>query len=282
MHPSGRRRWRCRGGSGPWSHRDVIDTIADGVAGRYPIPEVLEDLLEVVDDVVLVGEDSIKAGMRQLFELAGLVVEPSAALGLAAIVEDRERFRGLAVATSSAAATSPRRLPTLGTQVKERVRPSATDPIAASTAALASVWWIGYSKVDRRHVRHRGDATTPASRSTIHVERVSEPGHGRPFGRSARWRRLRRDDARPRQRPAMATRPPMPRQPPAIARTIGRRRPATHPVWDRNHEHGTEAHGRAGRQPSPAPPASGCDTEATTETAANTNHDARCGLVVPR
>lgn len=78
---------------------DTVDTIADGVAGRYPIPEVLDDLLEIVDDVVLVDEDSIKTGMRHLFERAGLVVEPSAALGVAAIVEDRERFRDLRVAT---------------------------------------------------------------------------------------------------------------------------------------------------------------------------------------
>ena len=78
---------------------DTIDTIADGVAGRYPIPEVLEDLLEIVDDVVLVDDDSIKDGMRHLFDLGGLVVEPSAALGVAAILEDHERFRGLTVAT---------------------------------------------------------------------------------------------------------------------------------------------------------------------------------------
>ena len=78
---------------------DTIDTIADGVAGRFPIPEVLDDLLEIVDDVVLVDEDSIKDGMRYLFDLGGLVVEPSAALGVAAIIEDRERFHGLTVAT---------------------------------------------------------------------------------------------------------------------------------------------------------------------------------------
>ncbi len=78
---------------------DTIDTIADGVAGRYPIPEVLDDLLEIVDDVVLVDEDSIKTGMRHLFELGGLIIEPSAALGVAAILEDRERFRDLTVAT---------------------------------------------------------------------------------------------------------------------------------------------------------------------------------------
>jgi threonine dehydratase len=78
---------------------DTIDTIADGVAGRYPIPEVLEDLLEVVDDVVLVEEDLIKRGMRLLFECAGLVVEPSAALGVAAILGNPEKFAGLSVAT---------------------------------------------------------------------------------------------------------------------------------------------------------------------------------------
>ena len=44
---------------------DRIDTIADGVAGRCPIPEVLDDLLVVLDDVVLVREDSIKVGMRR-------------------------------------------------------------------------------------------------------------------------------------------------------------------------------------------------------------------------
>jgi threonine dehydratase len=78
---------------------DTIDTIADGVAGRYPIPEVLDDLLEVVDDVVLVDDESIKLGMRHLFAHAGLVTEPSAALGIAAVLEDPERFRGRSVAT---------------------------------------------------------------------------------------------------------------------------------------------------------------------------------------
>lgn len=78
---------------------DTIDTIADGVAGRFPIPEVLDDLLQVVDDVVLVDEDTIKRGMRLLYEDASLVVEPSAALGVAAVLEDPERFRGRTVAS---------------------------------------------------------------------------------------------------------------------------------------------------------------------------------------
>ncbi|MEO3885351.1 pyridoxal-phosphate dependent enzyme [Nonomuraea sp. B5E05] len=87
-----------------WHERRVVttesaDTIADGVAGRYPIPEVLDDLLEVADDAVLVQEASIVAGMRMLLEDGGLVVEPSAALGVAAVLEDRDRFAGRHVVT---------------------------------------------------------------------------------------------------------------------------------------------------------------------------------------
>ena len=87
-----------------WRGRRVIttestDTIADGVAGRRPIPAVLDDLLLVADDAVLVQEASIVAGMRMLLDHAGLVVEPSAALGIAAILEDRDRFAGRHVVT---------------------------------------------------------------------------------------------------------------------------------------------------------------------------------------
>ena len=87
-----------------WRERRVIttestNTIADGVVGRYPIPAVLDDLLLVADDAVLVQESSIIAGMRMLLEHAGLVVEPSAALGIAAILEDRDRFAGRHVVT---------------------------------------------------------------------------------------------------------------------------------------------------------------------------------------
>jgi threonine dehydratase len=75
------------------------NTIADGVAGRYVVPEVLDDLLAVADDLLLVSEESIKEGMRLLFDHAGLVVEPAAALGVAAILEDEDRFATRSVAT---------------------------------------------------------------------------------------------------------------------------------------------------------------------------------------
>jgi threonine dehydratase len=78
---------------------DRVDTIADGVAGRFPIPAVLDDLLLVADHVALVEEESIIAAMRLLYHHAGLVVEPSAALGVAAMLEDRSRYRGKRVVT---------------------------------------------------------------------------------------------------------------------------------------------------------------------------------------
>jgi len=87
--------WR----SGRVVETETIDTIADGVAGRCPIPEVLDDLLAVLDDAALVSEDSIKAGMRLLYRHAGLVAEPSAALGVATVLEDPGRFAGRRVAT---------------------------------------------------------------------------------------------------------------------------------------------------------------------------------------
>lgn len=87
--------WRARA----VVNTDTAETIADGVAGRFPIPEVLDDILVLLDDTVLVAEDSIKAGMRLLYQHAGLVTEPSAALGVAAILENRERFAGRRVAT---------------------------------------------------------------------------------------------------------------------------------------------------------------------------------------
>jgi threonine dehydratase len=87
-----------------WHQRRVVttdstDTIADGVAGRRPIPEVLADLLVLADDAVLVQESSIITALRLLHDHAGLVAEPSAGLGIAAILEAPARFAGREVTT---------------------------------------------------------------------------------------------------------------------------------------------------------------------------------------
>src|ERR1035441_6925190 len=101
MHLGARR----RGDLHPAAGRTGDDTLLAPAARRHhrlgqrPIPAVLDDLLLVADDAVLVQEASIIAGMRMLLDHAGLVVEPSAALGIAAILEDRDRFSGRHVVT---------------------------------------------------------------------------------------------------------------------------------------------------------------------------------------
>lgn len=76
-----------------------IDTIADGIGVRVPVPEAVQDMRGVVDDAVLVTDESMLLATRLLHEHLGLVVEPSGAAGVAAILEDRTRFSGQLVAT---------------------------------------------------------------------------------------------------------------------------------------------------------------------------------------
>lgn len=74
-------------------------TIADGIAVREPVPEVLGDLQATVDDILLVDDATLVRAMRMVFEALGLVVEPAGVAGLAAVLEYPERFRGAYVAT---------------------------------------------------------------------------------------------------------------------------------------------------------------------------------------
>jgi threonine dehydratase len=78
---------------------DTIDTIADGIGVRLPVPEAVADMRGTVDDAVLVREPSIVAAMRLVHAHLGVVIEPSGAVGIAAILEDRARFADQLVAT---------------------------------------------------------------------------------------------------------------------------------------------------------------------------------------
>jgi threonine dehydratase len=75
-----------------------IDTIADGIAVRIPVPEALEVMRETVDEVMLVTDEEILAAMRMLLLDGGLLVEPAGAAGLAALAKRREELRGMRVA----------------------------------------------------------------------------------------------------------------------------------------------------------------------------------------
>ncbi|MGQ0539783.1 MAG: threonine ammonia-lyase [Gemmatimonadaceae bacterium] len=93
--PALERSWRA----GAVVTTDRADTIADGIAAREPVPEVIDDLRANVDDVLLVDDTTIIRAMRLIFESLGLIVEPAGVAGLAALLEYPERFRGSYVAT---------------------------------------------------------------------------------------------------------------------------------------------------------------------------------------
>jgi threonine dehydratase len=78
---------------------DEVDTIADGLAVRVPVEEALNDIYLVVDDILLVDDQTILAAMRLLFRQLGIAVEPAGAAGVAAALTYREKFAGQLAAT---------------------------------------------------------------------------------------------------------------------------------------------------------------------------------------
>ena len=85
--------------SGRTISHDRIDTIADGIGVRVPVPEALDDLRGLVDEQILVPDDDILRAMRLLHQHAGVVAEPSGAAGLAAVVQEPARFAGQTAGT---------------------------------------------------------------------------------------------------------------------------------------------------------------------------------------
>jgi threonine dehydratase len=77
---------------------DTISTIADGIGVRIPIPECVQDMEGVIDDGILVNDASLIEAMRLAHEHLGLVLEPSGAAGLAAVLENRDRFADRTIA----------------------------------------------------------------------------------------------------------------------------------------------------------------------------------------
>ena len=72
-----------------------VDTIADGIAVRVPIPEALAYLAPVVDDVVLVSDDALRKAMELVLDETGLVGEAAGVAGLAALIEHPPLRSGL-------------------------------------------------------------------------------------------------------------------------------------------------------------------------------------------
>jgi threonine dehydratase len=80
-HPSTR-------GGGELARTDMnqpTHTIADGIEVRVPVQKAVEKMKNLVDDIVLVNDDTLIETMRLSASALGFVLEPSGAAGLAAI-----------------------------------------------------------------------------------------------------------------------------------------------------------------------------------------------------
>lgn len=78
---------------------EKVNTIADGIAVRVPVAQALIDMQDLVDDALLVKEESIIQSMKMLHAQAGIMSEPSGAVGVAAILENQKTFAGKRVGT---------------------------------------------------------------------------------------------------------------------------------------------------------------------------------------
>ena len=81
-----------------WDESAAVDTLADGLAVRVPIPKIVEELTCLVDDVWTVSESDILPAVKSLMELEQVFAEPSAATPIAAMAGQPDEVRGKRVA----------------------------------------------------------------------------------------------------------------------------------------------------------------------------------------
>jgi threonine dehydratase len=81
-------------------------TIAGALVITDPVAESFARIVELVDEVVLVNDDDIRAAMALIAESVGVLVEPAGAAGVAAVARHHEMLTGerVAVLLSGAAA----------------------------------------------------------------------------------------------------------------------------------------------------------------------------------
>jgi threonine dehydratase len=63
---------------------DTADTYAGGIATRVPVPEAVEQMHDVVDEMLLCTEDELRSAQAELTDALGITVEGAAAASWAA------------------------------------------------------------------------------------------------------------------------------------------------------------------------------------------------------
>ena len=82
-----------------WHQRKAIctdssDTIADGLAVRDAVDKTVSEMLVLVDDMKMVGEEEMLAAMKRLMLDSRVVAEPSGAATTAALLKSGKEFAG--------------------------------------------------------------------------------------------------------------------------------------------------------------------------------------------
>ncbi|MFQ5677438.1 MAG: threonine/serine dehydratase, partial [bacterium] len=75
----------------------IDETIADGLAGRFVTELTLSLAQAYVDEVVLVSEAAIQEAMRFILATEHMILEGSAAVGVAALLESKFKSQGKVV-----------------------------------------------------------------------------------------------------------------------------------------------------------------------------------------
>lgn len=84
-----------------------VATVADGIGVREVFAGSVAGMLELVDDMVLVGESDLRAATRRVAADLGLLVEAAGAAGVAALLADPGAYRGRLVFTPLCGAHLP-------------------------------------------------------------------------------------------------------------------------------------------------------------------------------
>jgi threonine dehydratase len=76
----------------------TVNTIADGIAVRIPVPIAVDEMHDVMDEALLINDEAILSAMKVIHRTLGLVVEPSGAVALAAVIQQWNLFKDKTVA----------------------------------------------------------------------------------------------------------------------------------------------------------------------------------------
>lgn len=78
----------------PWDESAKVETYADGLGVRLPIPGIVAELKAFVDDVWMVDEAKLLPAVKSLIELEQIIAEPSAAICIAGLSDHRHELSG--------------------------------------------------------------------------------------------------------------------------------------------------------------------------------------------